>query len=154
MVLTISPSWSLRSVLISVRDLDHSLTFYEDVLNVHEVLRDGRVAVLSGIGRNPISLILRQASLHAHHPGQDTIGIRSLSFQVGSLDELDRIEGRLRALKTFVGRSSLNDAQHVELVKGHDHDRIALEFTTSRTGESAPAMDYERAMARIYAVDA
>jgi catechol-2,3-dioxygenase len=35
MVLKANPSWSMRSVLISVRDLDHSLTFYEDVLNVH-----------------------------------------------------------------------------------------------------------------------
>ena len=61
------PAWSLRSVLVSVSNLDLSSTFYQEVMNVVEVLRDGQVAVLSGDELGSMALFLRQAQRNFVH---------------------------------------------------------------------------------------
>src|ERR1700689_2864897 len=96
------PPWSLRSVVVSVRDLDRSSTFYQDVMNVPEVFREDQIAVLSSDLTPSFTLYLRQAQRGAAHAVQ-ALGVRAFSSDVGSFAELDRVEGRLRALDGFRG---------------------------------------------------
>src|SRR5579863_1455836 len=103
--------WSIRTALLSVRDLDRSSAFYQDVLNVREVSRRYDMAILgTDLVGSPFTLCLRQAERGAILPGQQTIGIRALAYDVGSLSELDRIEARLRALDAFRDRTVLDPA--------------------------------------------
>jgi catechol 2,3-dioxygenase-like lactoylglutathione lyase family enzyme len=144
------PGWSIRAVVVSVRDLDRSSAFYQDVLNVREVIRDGEVAVLSGDLIPGFSLYLRQAHRNAVHSGQ-ALGVRAFSCDVGSFAELDRVEGRLRASGGFRSRQFLDDNKQFELVDGHDPDRLSLVFVAHETDLSLT--DYRNAMARMYAID-
>jgi catechol 2,3-dioxygenase-like lactoylglutathione lyase family enzyme len=144
------PGWSIRAVVVSVRDLDRSSAFYQDVLNVPEVTRESEVAVLSGDGIPGFSLYLREAHRNAVHSGQ-ALGVRALSCDVGSFAELDRVEGRLRALGAFRSRESLDDDNRFEIVDGYDPDRLSLIFVAHEADLSVHV--YRRAMARMYAID-
>jgi|HubBroStandDraft_1064217.scaffolds.fasta_scaffold103002_2 catechol 2,3-dioxygenase-like lactoylglutathione lyase family enzyme len=144
------PGWSLRSVVVSVRDLSRSSTFYQDVMNVREVSRDGQVAVLSGDATTSFALYLREAHRNAIHSGM-ALGVRAFSCDVGSFAELDRVENRLRACDAFQSRQFVDDAHQFELVQGHDPDRLSLLFIAHKT--DLALTDYRSAMARLYAID-
>jgi catechol 2,3-dioxygenase-like lactoylglutathione lyase family enzyme len=78
------PRWSLRSALISVSDLDQSTEFYTDVMNLREVLSKDRVAVLGSDATGSFTLFLREANRYAVVSGQQALGLRTLSCDVGS----------------------------------------------------------------------
>lgn len=144
------PAWSIRSVVVSVRDLDRSSTFYQDVMNVREVLREGQIAVLgSDLDPTP-TLYLREADRQAVYPG-GALGFRAVSFDVPSFGELDRVEGVLRNLNAFRGRQFIDEAETFEMVQGQDPDRLPLVFVASET--SVPLEDYRAALARLYSID-
>lgn len=144
------PAWSIRSVVVSVRDLDRSSTFYQGIMNVREVFRENQIAVLSGDSDSTFTVYLREAQRNAVHPGQ-TLGFRAVSFDVQSIAELDRVEGLLRDLDAFRAREFIDDAHTVEMVQGQDPDRLPLVFVFNET--SLPLADYRRALARLYAID-
>ena len=144
------PPWSIRAVVVSVRDLDRSSAFYQDVLNVPEVSRDGQIAVLSGELIPGFALYLREAHRNAVHSGQ-TLGVRAFSCDVGSFAELDRVEERLRAHAGFRSRQFLDDDQRFEMVQGDDPDRLSVIFVAHET--DFPLSDYRNAMARLYSID-
>jgi hypothetical protein len=70
---------------------------------------------------------------------------------VGSFVELDRVEGRLRALDGFQSRQFLDEAETFEMIHGHDPDRLSLLFVAHEINLSLH--DYRRALARLYAID-
>jgi catechol 2,3-dioxygenase-like lactoylglutathione lyase family enzyme len=144
------PPWSIRSVVVSVRDLDRSSTFYQDVMNVPEVFREDQMAVLIRDSAPSFTVYLREAHRNAIHSGQ-TLGVRAFSCDVGSFGELDRVEGRLRALNGFRDREFLDEAEKVEMIHGHDPDRLSLVFLAHEAELSI--QDYRRALARLYAID-
>jgi catechol 2,3-dioxygenase-like lactoylglutathione lyase family enzyme len=144
------PGWSLRSVVLSVRDLNRSSAFYQDVMNVREVSRDGQVAVLSGDVTTGFALYLREAHRNAIHSGQ-ALGVRAFSCDVGPFAELDRVESRLRASDGFRSRQFVDDAHQFEMIQGYDPDRLSLLFVAHET--ELPLTDYRSAMARLYAID-
>jgi len=141
-------SWSIRSIVISVMDLDRSSTFYQDVMNIGLVLRQDQVCVLGGYETGPFTLYLRQAPRNALHHGSQTLGVRSLTCDVGSLSDLDRVEERLRAFDSFRHRQVLDTTVGIQVVFGHDPDRLPLTFTAYASAET---IDHERAMAASYA---
>jgi catechol 2,3-dioxygenase-like lactoylglutathione lyase family enzyme len=143
-------SWSMRAVVVNVRDLDRSSAFYQDVMNVREVLRESGLAVLSSDPALSFALYLRQANRNAVHSGQ-AVGIRAFSCDVGSFAELDRVEGRLRACNGFQSRQFLDDAEQFEMIHGHDPDRLSLIFVAHES--DLPLTIYGRAMARLYGID-
>ena len=121
--------WWLRAVLIIVSDLDRSVQFYTDVCGVHTIVRDPDSALLgveTMIGAP--ALALRQANRDGIRAGQQTLGLRACSFSVGSDAELERVEGRLKALSTFQDRRQHGQNGRVQLVRGHDPDRLPLTF--------------------------
>jgi catechol 2,3-dioxygenase-like lactoylglutathione lyase family enzyme len=148
-----SPVLSIRSVVVSVRDLDHSSAFYQEVMNLPEVLRDDQFVVLGGQESGLFTLYLREAQRNAVRSGPQTLGIRALSCDVASFAELDRIEDRLRALSAFTARQVLDAANGFELVRGHDPDRLPLIFVASAAGGVAVLDDYHRALSQLFAID-
>ena len=82
-----------------------------------------------------------------------SLGLRSMTFNVGSLDELDRIESVLR------GRDLFNTRQQIaggvsELVRGRDPDNLPLVFAYyAHDGRLGP--DYYRTVVNLaYSLDA
>ena len=82
---------------LSVTDLDRSLTFYQDVLDLELIQRadhDGsRFAFLGAGGR--LFLTLWQQSASAHEPRH--AGLHHLAFLVPTLEAVQAAEARLRA---------------------------------------------------------
>jgi catechol 2,3-dioxygenase-like lactoylglutathione lyase family enzyme len=147
------PAWSIRSLLISVKDLDRSSTFYQDVANLHEVDRRDQLAVLSGSVPGSMLLFLREAYRTAVHQGQQALGVRALSCEVDSFADLDRVEERLRALGGFVDRQIIDGADRFEAVRGIDPDRLPLAFVAQQPGRAMTAADYDGVWTRLYSMD-
>jgi catechol 2,3-dioxygenase-like lactoylglutathione lyase family enzyme len=122
------PPWTIRSTLIAVTDLERSVAFYRDIGPFDEVVRDDAIAVLGDPAPSSIMLILREARgpHHTRH-GQQSLGLRSITFNVGDPTELDRIESVLRDRDLLTTRRSLADGVS-DLVLGHDPDNLPLLF--------------------------
>jgi catechol 2,3-dioxygenase-like lactoylglutathione lyase family enzyme len=118
------PPWSIRSILVAVRDLGRSSAFYRDVMELDEVAHEGEVIILGKAGSLRDALLLRQADRQAIHHGPSELGARAVCFEVPS-GELDRIQGRLKSLHAFHDRRQLDQA---ELVRGHDPDGLPIVF--------------------------
>ena len=144
--------WSIRSALIGVADLDRSLAFYEEVTNLHEILRADRMVVLGLDDASSFTLYLRHTGA-ATHPGQQAVGVRSLVIDVVQLSELDQVEERLRARDSFRSRERIQESRPFQLVHGHDPDRLSLTFLAYEPGAKMSLGDYCRVMAGMYSVD-
>lgn len=148
------PAWSIRSILISVRDLDRSVAFYQDVMDVHEVLRESEIAVLAGDAGGTLTLYLRAAPRHATMSGQQSLGMRAVTYNVGSNAELERVEARLQAHDLFRDRGRLEaDGTVVELVRGHDPDRLPLNFVAYETPLTMTSAAYANVVLSMYTLD-
>lgn len=148
-----SAKWSSRSILISVKDLNRSIAFYGVVLELDEVLRDEQIAVLNGGEVRPFTLYLRQALRNASRSGQHALGVRSVSWDVGSLDELDQVEARLREADAFRDRASLPDREGLQVVRGYDPDRLALSFVADDSETAMSPEDYRAVLGWMYTMD-
>lgn len=148
-----TPAWSIRSVLISVKDLDRSSAFYRDVSNMQEVHREDQLAVLASSVPGSMLLYLRLAYRTAVHQGQQALGVRALSCDVGSFAELDRVEQRLRALGAFIDRQIIDGAERFEAVRGLDPDRLPLAFVAQQPGRTMTSADYEGVWTRLFSMD-
>ena len=101
--------WAIRSTLIAVADLDRSIAFYRELGPFAEIGRGDAVALVGGVSPSSIVLILRETQgIHTRH-GQQSLGLRSISFNVGSLAELDRIESVLRGRDLFTTRRRVDE---------------------------------------------
>jgi hypothetical protein len=122
--------WVIRSTLLAVADLDRSSRFYRDVGPFEEVIRKDGVAILGHVAPRSIFLILRERrSLHGIRHGQQSLGLRSIAFNVRSVGELDRIESVLRDRGCFTSRRTMADGAP-EMVRGRDPDNLPLVFVS------------------------
>lgn len=128
-----NPQWSMRSVLVSVRNLDRSIAFYAAVLGLSEVGREGQAAVLDGDGR-PFALLLREVSGQGVVHGQQALGLRAVVFDVGSRSELDNVAKRLEAAGARATRSRLHETEPFEILTARDPDGLPLTFVTYEGG--------------------
>jgi catechol 2,3-dioxygenase-like lactoylglutathione lyase family enzyme len=150
----VAQPWIIRSTLIAVADLDRSVAFYRELGSFDEIAREDAVAVLGDVAPASIALILRETggSHHVRH-GQQSLGLRSITFNVGSLGELDRIESVLRDRNAFTSRQQIADGA-AELVRGRDPDNLPLVLVYYAQGGTL-GPDYYRAIARlVYSLDA
>jgi catechol 2,3-dioxygenase-like lactoylglutathione lyase family enzyme len=144
--------WAIRSILLAVANLDQSVAFYRDLGPFDEIAREDAVAMLGHVSPASILLILRESrgSHHVRH-GQQSLGLRSVTFNVGSLGELDRIEAVLRGRDRFTSRQQIADGAS-ELLRGRDPDNLPLVFVCYSRNSLGP--DYFRTIAQmVYSVD-
>jgi catechol-2,3-dioxygenase len=143
--------WTIRTALIAVGDLERSVAFYEEVGAFEQIAREDAVAVLGNGSPRTAILVLREArSTHHIRHGQQSLGLRSMTFNVGSKAELDRVESALRDRDLLTSRQSMADGA-AELVSGRDPDNQPLVFLYYAL-ELGP--DYYRAVARmVYSLD-
>jgi catechol 2,3-dioxygenase-like lactoylglutathione lyase family enzyme len=148
------PVLLLQNVMISVRNLDRSVEFYEDVTQLRQTVREGGVAVLARNEPGAPMLLLRQATTRALHPGFDFVGVRSITWELPSVVELGQIEERLRARHSFRDRHAVEDDPDFEFLIGHDPDRLALAFIASRSGARVSETTVRTVSGYVYSIDA
>lgn len=143
----------MRSVLIAVSDLDRSTAFYQEVTGCGVVLREDQVAILGSGMAAGLFLILRETSRGATRHGQQALGARGLTLDVGSAAELDRVEDRLRAHDLFRHRRPISPDEDFELVLGHDPDGLPLVFVAVGAVDSLSPEHYRHAASLMYSLD-
>ncbi len=146
--------WAIRSVLIAVADLNRSVVFYSELGLFDEISREDSVAVLGDVAPPSIVLILRETqSTHHARYGQQSLGLRSFSFNVGLSSELDRIESVLRGRDLFTSRRPLADGA-ADLLRGRDPDQSPLVFVCYAQDQPL-GPEYYRTVANLaYSLDA
>ena len=118
--------WALRSNLIAVADLDRSVEFYGELGPFGVVAREDAIAVVGDASPGSLTLVLRETrGLHQVRHGQQSLGLRSMTFNVGSSAELDRIEAFLRDRDLFTDRRQIADGAS-DLMRGRDPDNLPL----------------------------
>ncbi len=149
----ITQPWAIRSALIAVAELDRSIDFYREVGPFEAVSRQDAVAMLGDASPGSILLILRELrSMHHIRHGQQSLGLRSITFNVGSLDELDRIESVLRGRHLFTSRSQIADGA-ADLLRGRDPDNMPVVFVCYDMDKALGA-DYFRTVSNlVYSLD-
>ena len=102
--------WAIRSALVAVADLDRSVSFYRELGPFEELAREGAVAMLGTASPASIALILRETqSIHHTRHGPQSLGVRSITFNVWSSSELDRIESVLHGRNLLTFRREIAD---------------------------------------------
>lgn len=145
--------WAIRSALVTVTELDRSLAFYREIGFFEEVARDDTVAVLGQPPRGSMFIILRQVqSRHAVRHGQDSLGVRSITFNVKAVGELDRIEPLLRERGLFTRRWTMADGA-AELMTGRDPDNLPLAFGSYDESRLVGTEYYEAIAGFVHSLD-
>jgi hypothetical protein len=148
-----APAWIIRSALVVVADLDRSVAFYEELGDFEVLARLDAVVVLGHGSPASIFLILREmrGMHHARH-GQQSLGIRSITLNVPSPNELDRIESVLRSRDLFTSRGHVAD-RPAELLRGRDPDNMPLVFVCYSEGETFGPEYFQAVASLAYALD-
>lgn len=120
--------------LIAVSDLETSVPFYCQLLDLRVLAEDGTSVMLGSQPAGSWLLALRAISSRAPatHPTGALVGIRALFFRVG-WDELDIVEQRLRGLGGFHER---HEGEFYDMVSAYSPDRNALGFWAPRPGSA------------------
>ena len=150
----VAQPWAIRTMLIAVGDLDRSVAFYRELGPFEEIVREDAVAVLGDVSPASIILILRDTrNIHQIRHGQQSLGLRSITFNVGSVGELDRIESVLRGRKLFTARHPVADGAS-EVIRGRDPDNLPLAFICYAEGKPVDVDYYRSIVNLVYALDA
>jgi catechol-2,3-dioxygenase len=130
----------LTGVVIFVRDLEKSVSFYREVLQLELADSDPTAALLCA--PDGTELILRATGMGSSHPlGQ--LGVQYVVWALPSREELDRCERVLRQRSAY---RETRVAESTTLVEGHDPDDLVLMVMYS---DGAPPP--RKLSARIYA---
>ena len=143
------PEWTIRSTLVAVADLDRAVDFYRELGPFDEIAREGAVSFLGRPSRSSVVLILRETKGMRHGP--QSLGVRSINFNVGNRDELDRIESVLRSHNLFTDRRTLAEGAS-EFVSGRDPDNFPLLFISYGTDDPTD-IDYHMVADLTYSLD-
>jgi catechol-2,3-dioxygenase len=123
------PVQRLNHAVLYVRDVARSVAFYADALGFRTVMSFPGAAFLQASGStNDHDLGLFEVGQGAGPSlaGKSSVGLYHLAWEVDTLDELDRIRGRLAELGALVGAS---DHSTTKALYGRDPD--GLEFEVS-----------------------
>jgi catechol 2,3-dioxygenase-like lactoylglutathione lyase family enzyme len=123
---------TIQTALLNVSDLQRSLTFYQEVFDLHLVSqREGVAALMISEAHRRQVLVLRDLMGNAHHGGSNEIGMRILALEAASSEELDEIEKRLKDRNAFVANKQ---SDNWRAVVGVDPDRVTVSVASSLTG--------------------
>src|SRR5260370_41126504 len=97
---------SLQLSLLNVSNLNRSVEFYRNVLDLQPVTSGDRITVLliDETTRQQVLVLREVEGANPLHVGGGSIGSRILGLAAGSPADLDQIERRLPARKAFIGR--------------------------------------------------
>jgi hypothetical protein len=144
--------WAIRSTLVAVSDLDRSVAFYQELGPFDVIAREQAVAVLGKVSPAAIGVILRQTErVDEGRQGQQSLGLRSEIFNLGSLAELDRIESYLRSRDLFTTRRNSADNAS-DFVIGRDPDNLPLVFVYYAHDTLGPDY-YRKIIDLVYSID-
>jgi catechol 2,3-dioxygenase-like lactoylglutathione lyase family enzyme len=128
-------------VLVQVRDLERSLSFYRDVLGLSVEQNDGVVALLRGSGEGVRALTLRQIGPRATHYLGGT-GVARVAWEVRSSADLDLAEQLLQRHGVQYDRPS---GEKVDSIVTSDPDGLSVVVLAADTlGASPPARLFAR----------
>lgn len=144
--------WSMRSVLVSVRDLATSVSFYCAVLDLHENARLGEVAMLDS-DEGAFAMVLREVKARGVRHGHEALGVRAVTFDVGSQARLDTVADRLEAAQALVSRAPLHETEPLPMVTGRDPDGLPLVFFARPGQQPLQADGYRHIALHMYGVD-
>lgn len=120
----------LNHAVLWVRDARASAEFYTSVLGFEAVATMGDQAVFLRAGGSTndhdLGLFEIGSSAGASAAGQSTVGLYHIAWEVDTLDELERIAGKLTSVGALVGAS---DHGTTKALYGRDPD--GLEFEVS-----------------------
>jgi catechol-2,3-dioxygenase len=123
------PVTRLNHAVLYVRDVERSVRFYQDVLGFRTVMGMPGAAFLQAEGStNDHDLGLFQVGPQAADSGagRTSVGLYHLAWEVDTLDELDRVFGRLVESGALVGSS---DHGTTKALYGRDPDGIEFEVS-------------------------
>jgi catechol 2,3-dioxygenase-like lactoylglutathione lyase family enzyme len=143
---------TIQSAFLNVTNLQQSIEFYRDVLDLRVVSQRDRVAALMIYEKyRRQALVLRELGPNAVRVGRGNIGVRMLSFEAGSLGELDVIEQRLAERDAVVGRRR---GEGYTAILGLDPDRIEIFVASSHvTGAPISSEAWEKLDDTVYAIE-
>jgi catechol-2,3-dioxygenase len=142
---------TIQAALINVSDLKQSVDFYRDVFDLHVISRADRVtAMMVNEDNRRQVVLLRELGRNAYHGGRGNIGLRMLSFEVGSPKELEVIEQKLVQRQALVWQGTTDTYR---VIIGLDPDRIEVSITSSLTRTPITSQDWENLDDTIYAIE-
>jgi hypothetical protein len=148
-----APTWSIRSTLVAVSNLDRSVAFYKEIGPFEELSRQDAVAILGSPTPGSLALLLRERpGSGGHRYGQQALGLRSIIFTIDTVSELDRVESVLRTHNLFTSRRDIADGSS-ELITGRDPDNLPLAFVHYTEGRTIGADYYGIVSDLVYSLD-
>jgi catechol-2,3-dioxygenase len=123
------PVQRLNHAVLYVRDVNRSVAFYSQVLGFRQVMGMGGAAFLQAEGSSndhDLGLFEIGADAADSPAGRGAVGLYHLAWEVDTLDELERIAGRLADAGALVGAS---DHGTTKALYGKDPDGIEFEVS-------------------------
>ena len=118
----------MNHAVLYVRDVERSVAFYRDLLDFRVKFEvPGQAAFLQAPASNndhDIGLFQIGAGAGPSEAGRTTVGLYHLAWEVDTLDELDRLAGKLGAAGALVGAS---DHGTTKALYAHDPDGLEFE---------------------------
>jgi catechol-2,3-dioxygenase len=131
----------LSGVVVFVRDLDRSVSFYRELLQL-EVVDSSPTAALLAI-QDRCHLVLR-ATGPSSQRALGAIGVQYVTWQMPTQADLDRAKTMLKNRSAYVDTQTIGGTTSVE---GHDPDDLTVVLTYSK----ADQLPLRELPSRIYA---
>jgi catechol 2,3-dioxygenase-like lactoylglutathione lyase family enzyme len=143
---------SIQAALLNVTDLQQSINFYQDVFDLRLTSQDEEVAALMVLETNRRQvLLLREQHSGSHRAGRHGgVGLRMLSFEAGSSNELETIERKLVERNALVWRK---ETETYRGLMGVDPDRTEICAASSLTGGPISSEDWQELDDAIYTIE-
>jgi catechol-2,3-dioxygenase len=142
---------SIQSVLVNVTDLKQSIAFYQDVFGLRLTSQREEVAALMvyETDRRQV-LLLRELRGNSHRAGRRTVGLRMLSFEVATLQELETIERKLVEHEALIW---VGETESYRAIMSVDPDRTEICVASSLTGSPITSEDWNNVDDAVYAIE-
>jgi catechol-2,3-dioxygenase len=147
------PIASLNHAVLFVRDAERSAAFYTGVLGFRRVMEMPNAIFLQAEGStndHDLGLFGIGDGAAASPAGRQTVGLYHLAWEVETLDDLDRLMGRLSELGALVGAT---DHGTTKAVYGRDPDGLEFELSWLVPAELIDPAD-DRAMLKPLDIEA